>query len=918
MFISALRATPVRNFCLTVLVACSAFLSSSLAQLPVSTSRGDNARSGANTSETLLTPTNVSKNSFGRLFSFPVDYVVMAQPLYVPNVNIPGQGTHNVIYVVTEMDSVYAIDADTGAQLWYASMLNVGGTTASGKYLPCGHGPGFLQEGITSTPVIDLASNTMYLVAKTLLNTTVRHHLHALDITTGNEQVGSPVLITATSTSNKGHVTVFDSKHQKNRPGLLLLNGILYLGFGSNYCNDGDAHGWVLSYDAATLSQLAVFNSSPDYGLASIWQAGNGLAADASGNIFVETAETGAPYDVPNGGQTFCNSVLKLAPDLTVADYFTPWSVAYLNAHDLDLSSTGALVLPDQDGPYPHELIASGKQGIVYVLNRDSLGMFSTNDSQVLQEVTLESGVNYYDVLFGSLAYWNNTVYFAPNASPLLAFPLSGGLLGTPLKTSGTYNGSHSPSISANGNSNGVLWVITGQLLAFDAVSLKLLYTTNQAPNGRDTLPPVGHFVTQTVANGKVYVGTRNSLEAYGLFHVVTITGGNAQKATVATALPAPINVNAANPYNGQPDVGATVNFSDGGKGGSFNPASAITDANGNASTTYTVPQKTGTYTLTISGSGFGNVTTTATATPGAAVRMIAYGGARQTAAAGSSLANPVVAQVQDIYKNGVPGVTINFTANMGAVPNPSSVVTDANGLARTTLQLPTTVSTVTVTASSTGFKNVAFLEYSVAGPAANIAITGGNNQSATAGTQLPQGLTVLVTDQYANPVPNVSVAFDDGGAGGSYSYSNPGITSNSGTVTQFYTLPTSARAIAITATATGVASTAVFSENSLAGPAARIAATGGNNQTAPAGTQLPQALTVLVTDQNNNPVAGVTVSFADGGAGGAFSNPNPGVTDNAGSLAQFYTLPPLPGIVTITATATGVATPAVFTETAQ
>src|SRR6202790_3907407 len=811
MFSSTPRAMPVRNVCLTLLVVCSAFLSSSFAQLPVLTSRADISRSGANTNETLLTPTNVSKNSFGRLFSFPVDYYVMAQPLYVPNVNIPGQGTHNVVYVVTEMDSVYAIDADTGTQLWYASMLN-GGTTASGIYLPCGHGPGFTQEGITSTPVIDPATNTMYLVAKTLLNTTVRHHLHALDITTGYEQAGSPVLITATSTSNKGHITVFNSKHQKNRPGLLLLNGVLYLGFGSNYCNDGNTV-WVLSYDATSLSQLAVFNTSPDFGAASIWQDGVGLAADETGNIFVETAEAGGNgFDVPSGGQTYCNSVLKLSPILTVADYFTPSSVAYLNSHDLDLSSTGALVLPDQAGPYPHELIASGKQGIVYVLNRDSLGMFSANDSQVLQEVALEPGTA-NDVLFGSPAYWNNTVYFAPNASPLMAFPLSGGLLGTPLKTSGSYHGSHSPSISANGTSNGVLWAITGQLLAFDAVSLKLLYTTNQAPNGRDTLPPVGHFVTQTVTNGKVYVGTQHSLEAYGLFHIVTVTGGNAQTATVATALSAPLKVNAANPYNGQPEVGATVNFSDGGKGGSFNPASAVTNSYGNASTIYTVPQKAGTYTLTISGTGFGSVTTTATATPGAATRIIAWGGAKQTGAAGSNPANAIIAQAEDTYRNGVPGVNLHFTANNGAVPNPSSVVTDANGLAPTTLRLPTTVSTVTVTASSAGFKNAAFVEYSVAGAAAKVAITSGNNQSAPAGTQLPQALTVLVTDKYGNPVPGVDVDFEDGGAGGNYAYANPGVTSNSGTVTQFYTLPASPKTITITATATGVATPAVFTE---------------------------------------------------------------------------------------------------------
>jgi hypothetical protein len=818
MFSSTPRATPVRDLFLIPVVVCIAFLSSSFAQQPFLTSRADISRSGANTNETLLTPTNVNKNSFGRLFSFPVDYYVMGQPLYMPNVNIPGQGTHNVVYVVTEMDSVYAIDADTGAQLWYASMLN-GGTTASGIYLPCGHGPGFTQEGITSTPVIDPATNTMYLVAKTLLNTTVRHHLHALDITTGNEQAGSPVLITATSTSNKGHVTVFKSLHQKNRPGLLLLNGVLYLGFGSNYCNDGNS-GWVLSYDATSLSQLAVFNASPDYGLTSIWQAGVGLAADADGNIFVETAEAaGNGFDVPNGGQTYCNSVLKLSPTLTVADYFTPWSVAYLNTHDLDLSSTGALVLPDQAGPYPHELVAGGKQGIVYVLNRDSLGMFSANDSQVLQEVTLEPGVN-NDVLFGSPVYWNNTVYFAPNASPLMAFPLSGGLLGTPLKTSAIYPGSHSPSISANGNSNGVLWVVNGPLFAFDAVSLKLLYSTSQSPGRRDTLPAVGHFVTQTVANGRVYVGTQNSLEAYGLLPAVTVTGGSAQTATANTPLPAPIQINVANPYTGQADAGATVTFSDGCNKkiplacGSFNPPSAVTDSNGNASTTYTVPKKAGTYTVTIAGSGIGAATTTATAVPGPATQVVAYSGSNQTGPAGSSLPSPLAAQVQDAVKNGISGVTVNFTANHGAVPNPSSAITDASGLARTTLQLPTTVTAVTVTASSVGLKTVnSFSEHSVAGAAANVAITGGNNQFAPTATQLPQGLTVLVTDQYGNPVPSVDLDFDDGGAGGTYSYANPSITSNSGTVTQFYTLPPSPKTITITATATGVATSAVFTE---------------------------------------------------------------------------------------------------------
>jgi hypothetical protein len=712
-------AHPQSRAVLRLIAVCIAFLASSFAQQPFSTSRTNNARDGANTQETLLAPVNVNQSGFGRLFSFPIDYIAMAQPLYVPNVSIPGQGTHNVIYVVTQADSVYAIDADTGSQLWYASMLN-GGTVASGIYLPCGTNPGFDREGIVGTPVLDTATNTMYLVAKTLLNTTVRHHLHALDITTGNERPGSPVLITATSTSIAGHVTAFNSLHQKNRPGLLLLNGVLYLAFGSNFCNDHSS-GWILSYDPTTLSQLNVFNASPDWGLASIWQGGVGLAADQAGYIYAETAECGSHgYDLPNGGQSYCNSVLKLSPDLSPTDYFTPSNVAYLNTGDFDLSSTGTVILPDQPGPYPHELIASGKQGIVYVLNRDSLGTYSPNDAGVVQEVTLVPNTT-KDVMFGSPAYWNNTLYFAPDNSPLTAYALSGGKLGTPIQTAAMYSGSHSPSISANGNTNGVLWAISGPALyAFDAVTLDLLYTTNQAPNGRDKLPAVGHFATQTVANGRVYVATKTSLEAYGLFNVVNIISGSGQSSTAGTTLSQPIQVQAFNPYSGRPDVGATVNFSDGCKVlgstscGTFNPASAVSDSTGHASTIYTLPKKAGSYTIIVSGTGFSSATAAATAKAGPATAILANGGTKQTGPAGSTLPNPMVVKAQDIYKNGVAGVTINFTANNGGVVTPASAVTDSTGNARTSLTLPNTVGTVIVNATSPGFTNkLTFIEYS-------------------------------------------------------------------------------------------------------------------------------------------------------------------------------------------------------------
>ena len=788
-------------------------LASSLAQQPVLTSHQDNLRTGANTSETLLIPSNVNKGSFGRLFSVPVDYQVIAQPLYVPNVSIAG-GIHNVLYVVTLADSVYAIDADTGAQLWRVNFTSTaqgypaGLTTASGTLLPCGTLPGYSQEGIVGTPVIDSSTSTIYMVAKTVQNnTTVRHDLHALDLSTGAEKFGGPVQLAATSTSLKGKVTQFNSLHQKNRPGLVLSNGVLYLAFGSNGCNDNNT-GWVLSYNPSTLQQLGAFNTSPDIGLASIWQSGAAPAADNNGYVYAETSES-ISYDVPTGGQSYCNSILKLSPSsVSLDDYFTPWSVAYLNSNDLDLSSTGILLLPDQNGPYPHEAIATGKEGMVYVLNRDNLGMFSTNDSNILQEFSLIV----VGEMFGSPAYWNNTLYFNPTGSPLQTFKISNGLLVPSLNSTQKFTGSHSPAISANGNTNGILWMISGnQLNAIDAVSLKLLYTSGQSGT-RDTLPAVPHFVTQTVANGRVYVGTKTSVETYGLFHILSLKGGGGQSATVATTLPVPIQVAATNPYTGQADVGVTVSFSDGGKGGTFNPSSAVTDASGKVSTTYTLPTKAGAYTLTASATNFGPVTATATALPGQAVKLVSYGGAKQTGTVGTVLPKPIVAQARDFYNNGVPGVTVAFSVAAGIL-TPTSAVTDAMGFASTSYQLPTKSGTYSVKASAAGLKTISFPETAAAGAPASIAVSGGNNQSAPAGSTLPGSLTVIVRDQYNNPVSNASVNFTDNGAGGNFYYANPVLTNATGIATQIYTLPAAPGTYTVPASVSGVTNPANFTE---------------------------------------------------------------------------------------------------------
>lgn len=920
------RNSYVMSLKITILVLTIAFLiGSSWAQPAFPTSHNDNTRSNANTNETLLTPLNVNSGSFGHLLSLPVDYQVMAQPLYVPQVNFPGQGTHNALYVVTQNDSVYAFDADSGEVLWNVSLAG-GGAPASGSLLPCGTLGGFNKEGIVGTPVIDLNANTMYLVAKTAINGTVMHFLHALDITTGLDQqsMNSPVQIIAKSVSLKGHVTNFTSLHQKNRPGALLLNGVLYLGFGSNGCNDSNS-GWVLAYDPSSLQQLGVFNTSPDIGLTSIWQTGSGLAGDDEGNIFLSTAESGN-YDVPSGGQSFSNSILKLTPppwspqnqvesNSQPADYFTPWTVSYLNHNDLDVSSTSPLILPDLQGPYQHELVAAGKQAVVYVLNRDMLGMYAANDDQIIQEYPLQAAGE----LMASPAYWNGMIYYTPDGSPLQVLQVQpSGAISPIAETKTRLTGAHAPSISANGNSNGILWVISSaQLQAYDAVSLKQLYTSNQAPNKRDKLPGLPHFATQTVVNGKVYVGAVGTVEVYGLLGNLTVIGGNNQAAPILTTLPMPLQVLANDPYSGLPKAGITVNFSDGGKGGTFSPASAVTAGDGTASTTYTFPKTAGTYTLTASATSCGSVTATETATPLAATTIIAYGGGQQTGQAGSILLKPLVVQALDIYKNPVPGVTVNFSPNAGVVSPTSAVTAGSKGQASVTLQLPTTVMTVKVTASAAGLKSVNFSEYSVAGPAASITATGGNNQSGTVGNGLAQGLSVLVQDQYGNPVPSVAVAFSDGGAGGVFTSGNPLNTNGSGSATQNYVLPKTSGTVIVTASVSGVTNSAGFTETALPGPATQIVVSSGNGQTGTVGTALTQSLIAMVEDQYGNPVAAVGVTFSDGGAGGVFGNPNPENSDATGAATQTYTLPQAAGNVTITATAVAVVNPATFTETA-
>jgi len=502
------------------------------AQVSVLTYHNDNARTGQNLNETALTPANVNQSSFGLVFSYAVDGFIVGQPLYLQNVAIPNQGSHNVVYVATLHDSVYAFDADTGALLWQVSFINpaAGITSFPAVNGGCTNVTRFTEQGVIATPAIDPNSGTLYLVAKTFNQGTQStiQQLHALDVTTGQDKFSGPVMISASfpGTGDGGNTVNFNPTDQMSRTGLLLVGNTVYLSFAGNGCKQIHNHGWVLAYDATTLLPTGVFNTTPNSNNGGIWQAGSGPAVDEEGNIFVETAD--AVFDANTGGPDFGDSILKLnfgANGLSVADYFTPANQATYNTNDQDLGSVGPLILPDQPGPYPHLLIGSGKDETTYVINRDGMGGYDPVQDQIVQELP-----PLYTNTRGNVpTYWNGMVYFEQFTTPILAYSVNNGTLSAlPVsQTLAGYNRNGPSSISANGTTNGILWVVTAgttaTLRAFDATNLaSQLYNSDQAGT-RDSLSLPAHFVTPTVANGRVYVGTQTQLVTYGLLGVAPV-----------------------------------------------------------------------------------------------------------------------------------------------------------------------------------------------------------------------------------------------------------------------------------------------------------------------------------------------------------------------------------------------------------
>ena len=472
--------------------------------------------------ESLLSPSTVRPGNFGKRYSRTLDGSVYVQPLYLPAASIPGKGVHNIVLVATAHNSIYAFDADStagtnAAPLWQTSFLDAAQGVTPVPAADVGCSVIAPEIGITGTPVADPAALTVYVIAETKEpGPSYVYRLHALDVTTGQEMPGSPVRIEPAG---------FHPAAQKHRTALMLANGYVYSSW-SGICDQGEYQGWVMAHDAKTLELKKLFDDSPGGKGGSFWNGGAGPAADAAGNVFVVSAN--GPFDAGSGGSDYGDSFLRLLPDLSVADYFAPFNQEYLDLNDIDLGSSGAVLLPDETGSaeHPHLLTSAGKEGRIYLIDRDRMGSAqSGSDSGALASLPA-----FEHSVFGSPAYFQEHVYFAPEYSPLMAFPVANATLGSAYSSRSADNTGElgaTPSISSSGAANGVVWVVPfvygGALEAYDAADLSHgLYSSAADPG--DNLGGWNEFATATIADGKVFVGAANQLVVYGILNTTPAT----------------------------------------------------------------------------------------------------------------------------------------------------------------------------------------------------------------------------------------------------------------------------------------------------------------------------------------------------------------------------------------------------------
>jgi hypothetical protein len=511
-----------------------AFILAILCALPaasqdVLTYHNNNARTGFDNKETVLTLANVNSTTFGKLFTLPADGLVDAQPLYISNVVISGV-SHNVLIVATEHDTVYAYDADTGTSLWQITTLKSGETTSDQHHCPQVEP----EIGITSTPAVarpKVGNPVIYVVAMSKEGTTYHQRLHALDATTGAELHNGPVDITGqypgTGDNSSGGFVIFDPSQYKERSGLLLIGNTVYLAWAS-HCDFRPYTGWIMGYNATTLAQTTILNVTPNGSQGAIWNSGAGMAADTTGNIFIldgngtfDTTLTSSGF--PDQGD-YGNAFLRLTTTggLAVADYFEMYNGVSESGTDTDLGSGGTLLTSQKDstGKIWNLAVGAGKDSNLYVVDRTNLGKFNSTSNQIYQELkgVLRAGV------WSMPAAFNTTLYYGPKDNPIQAFQFSNAKLKSAAvaKTANSfaYPGT-TPSISANTGQNAILWaaenVNPAVLHAYNAKTLIEIYNTNQAANGRDQFGAGNKYITPTIANGKVYVGTTTGVGVFGL-----------------------------------------------------------------------------------------------------------------------------------------------------------------------------------------------------------------------------------------------------------------------------------------------------------------------------------------------------------------------------------------------------------------
>jgi hypothetical protein len=518
----------------------------------VPTWRYDITHSGANTHETALAPDNVNPSTFGKLFSLTVDGSVYAQPLYMSGLTMSDGQKHNVLFVATEHDSIYAFDADSNGgvnrnPIWHVTLLDAAhGAGAGATTVPWGDtgSPDIAPEiGITATPVINPATNTMYVVGKTKESGAYFQRLHAINVITGAELPGSPVgihaTVSGTGNGSSGGQLAFSPLWQNNRTALSLYNGHLYMAFGAHGDN-GPWHGWVLAYDANTLAQTAAVCTSANGFGNGVWQAGSGMPIDTtSGRMFLATGNGSySSYSPFSANSQFGDSIVAFDLSngkLTPVDAFTPFNQGHLSSADLDQGSGGILMLPDQQGANPHMLMQIGKEGRILVLNRDHLGGYATgvtSNTNALQDI-----VNQTNGLWSTPAYWNGNVYMWPKDDVPKLFKVNSGLMDTtPSSVSNINSGYPGASfvISSDGAQNGVAWAVrTDQftthgaqvLYAWDANDLSSPLYESDTDAARDGGGHAMKFAMPVVTNGRVYVAANGEVDVYGLFNEAPFAG---------------------------------------------------------------------------------------------------------------------------------------------------------------------------------------------------------------------------------------------------------------------------------------------------------------------------------------------------------------------------------------------------------